>query len=77
MLMEKHLDTTGTQTVKQETVVKYFKKHEISNACGHTEDLVPEETDTTAASDSSDYFMEVYNTYKTSYCTTISLRKYL
>jgi hypothetical protein len=40
MLMEKHLDTTGAHTVKQETVVKYLKKHEIRNACGHTEDLV-------------------------------------
>jgi len=46
----KHLDTTGAQTVKQETVMKYLKKHEISNVCDQTEDLVSDETDTTTAS---------------------------
>jgi len=50
MLMEKHLDTTGAKTVKQETVVKYFKKHEISNACSHTENVAFGKTDTTTAS---------------------------
>lgn len=35
--------------MKQEIVVKYFKKHEISNACGHTEDFVSEKTDTTVS----------------------------
>jgi hypothetical protein len=36
--------------VKQQTVVNYIKKYEISNACSHTEGLVFENADKTTAS---------------------------